>query len=90
MESSKKSLLLWFRAIFLVAFQKTGISAKNLQNQLGFGSYQTAWSWCHKIRNSMKREGRSKLFGDVEVDEFVFRFNRRKSKSRGKVFFRLM
>jgi len=68
-ENSKKPLMLWYRALFLVSFQKVGISAKNLQHQLGFGSYQTAWSWLQKIRRSMRRIGREKLDGEVEVDE---------------------
>lgn len=83
MESSKKPLSLWFRAIFLIAFQKVGISAKNLQHQLGFGGYQTAWSWCHKIRNAMKREGRSKLFGYVEVDESLYGGKKKGKRGRG-------
>ena len=61
--------MLWYRAIYLISFQKTGISAKNLQQQLGFGSYQTAWTWLHKIRSAMRRMNRDKLFGNVEVDE---------------------
>ena len=28
-----------------------------LQRQMGFGSYQTAWSWLHKIRKAMVRPG---------------------------------
>ena len=83
MESSKKPILLWFRAIFLIAFQKTGISAKNLQHQLGFGSYQTAWSWCHKIRTAMRKEGRKKLFGYVEVDEANYGGKKKGKRGRG-------
>ncbi|MCK5543084.1 MAG: transposase [Desulfobacterales bacterium] len=33
------------------------------------GSYQTAWSWLHKMRRAMVRPGRSLLNGIVEVDE---------------------
>ena len=29
-----------------------------LQRQMGFGSYQTAWSWLHKIRKAMVRPDR--------------------------------
>jgi len=64
MEASKKPLKLWYRAIFLVTFQKVSISAKNLQKQLGLGSYQAAWAWLRKIRLSMKRrEGGSSKGG---------------------------
>jgi transposase-like protein len=69
MESSKKPLLKWYRAIYLITVQKTGISAKSIQNLLGFKSYQTAWSWCHKIRKSMVRSDRTKLENKVVVDE---------------------
>ena len=71
MEGSKKPIKLWYRAIYLVAFQKIGISAKNLQIQLGFGSYQTAWSWLHKIRLCMRRIGREPLEKEVEVEKKV-------------------
>jgi hypothetical protein len=34
----------WFLAIFLVTSSKGGISAMELKRQMGFGSYQTAWT----------------------------------------------
>ena len=46
-----------------------GISALQLQRQLGFGSYKTAWLICAKLRCSMLAPGRSPLAGLVEVDE---------------------
>lgn len=66
---SRKPLRMWFKAIFLASAQKTGTSAKNLKRQLGLGSYQTAWTWLHKIRRAMVRPGREPLVGIVEVDE---------------------
>lgn len=36
---------------------------------LGLGSYQTAWTWLHKLRCAMVRPGRDRLTGTVEVDE---------------------
>ena len=39
---------------------------------LGLGSYQTAWTWLHKLRRAMVRSGRDKLSGWVEVDETYF------------------
>jgi transposase-like protein len=36
---------------------------------LGLGSYQTAWTWLHKLRNAMVRPDRECLSGRVEVDE---------------------
>ncbi len=40
-----------------------------LQQLLGLGSYQTAWSWLHKLRRAMVRPGRDRLQGCVEVEE---------------------
>lgn len=66
LEQSKKPLALWFRAIFEVTASKQGISAAELQRKLGFGSYQTAWSWLTKIRTAMVRPDREPLAGEVE------------------------
>ena len=40
-----------------------------LHQLLGLGSYQTAWSWLHKLRRAMVRPDRDRLNGCVEVDE---------------------
>lgn len=55
--------------MWYVTSQKQGISALGLQRVLGFGSYQTAWAWLHKLRRAMVRPGRDRLNGEVEVDE---------------------
>lgn len=68
-EQTKTGLAKWFLAIYLVTASKGGISAMELQRQMGFGSYQTAWSWLHKIRCAMVRPGREPLQGRVEADE---------------------
>ena len=68
-QDSRKPLTLWFRAIWYVTSQKTGTSALGLQRVLGLGSYQTAWTWLHKLRRAMVRPGRERLQGPVEVDE---------------------
>lgn len=62
-------LTLWFRAIWLVASQKNGVSALTVQRALGLGSYKTAWALLHKLRRAMVRPGREKLSGLIEVDE---------------------
>lgn len=49
--------------------QKNGASALGLQRILGLGSYETAWTWLHKLRRAMVRPGRDRLSGEVEVDE---------------------
>jgi transposase-like protein len=68
-EQTKTGLSRWFLAIFLVTSSKGGISALELQRQMGFGSYQTAWSWLHKIRKAMVRPDREPLNARVEADE---------------------
>lgn len=59
----------WFATAWYVTGQKQGVSALGLQAVLGLGSYETAWSWLHKLRRAMVRPGRDQLFGDVEMDE---------------------
>lgn len=68
-QESKKPLLLWFHIMWWIVAQKTGASAYNLKDFMGFGSYETAWTWLHKLRRAMVRTGREKLSGTVEVDE---------------------
>jgi transposase-like protein len=52
-----------------VTTQKNGASALGLQRVLGLKSYETAWTWLHKLRRAMVRPGRDLLTGSVEVDE---------------------
>ena len=66
---TRKPLLLWFHIMWWVVAQKTGASANNLKDFMGFGSYETAWAWLHKLRRAMTRPMRDKLTGEVEVDE---------------------
>jgi transposase-like protein len=68
-EQTKTGLARWFLAIYLVTASKGGISAMELQRQMGFGSYQTAWTWLHKIRKAMVRPERTPLAVRVEADE---------------------
>jgi transposase-like protein len=55
--------------MWAVTSQKNGASAIGLQRVLGLGSYDTAWTWLHKLRRAMVRRGRDRLSGRVEVDE---------------------
>lgn len=66
---SHTSIATWFAAAWFVTTSKNGISALGLQQQLGFGSYETAWAWLHKLRRAMVRPDRDRLSGVVEVDE---------------------
>lgn len=66
---SKLPLLTWFLAIYAVASHSNGISALQLQAQLGIGSYKTAWLLLHKLRHAMVDPDRDFLADLVEVDE---------------------
>ena len=72
LQGTRKPLRLWFRAIWEMCARKNGISAKDLQRILGFGSYETAWTWMQKLRRCMVRQGRTPLEGDVVVDDAYF------------------
>lgn len=68
-DRTRMPLQTWFAAIWLLMGQKDGASALGLQRVLGFGSYQTAWTWLHKMRRAMVSPDRERLSGKVEVDE---------------------
>ena len=57
----------WFHAMFLMASTRTGISAKQLERELGV-TYKTAWRMFTQIRKLMA-EDIDQLSGRVEVDE---------------------
>jgi transposase-like protein len=62
----------WFAAMWFVCAQKNGVSALGLKRVLGFGSYETAWAWMHKLRRAMVRPDRDLLGGEgvsVETDQ---------------------
>ena len=64
---SSTSLRSWFHAMFLMASTRTGISAKQLERELGV-TYKTAWRMFREIRTLMAQDDLA-LFGEVEVDE---------------------
>ena len=66
---TRKPLLLWFHIMWWVVTQKTGASANNLMDFMGFGSYETAWAWLQKLRRAMVRPERDLLSGEIEVDK---------------------
>jgi transposase-like protein len=68
-QGSSTSLQLWYYAMYLVTSTRCGISAKQLERQIGV-SYRTAWRMLNKIRNQlMTQEADEPLAGEVEVDE---------------------
>jgi transposase len=71
----------WFHAIFLMASTKTGISAKQLERELGV-TYKTAWRMFKEIRKLMA-ENVNPLTGQVEVDETYVGGKRQGRRGRG-------
>jgi transposase-like protein len=65
---SSTSLHLWYYAMYLMASTRCGISAKQLERELGV-SYKTAWRMLNRIRNELMAQTDEPLSGDVEVDE---------------------
>ena len=60
---------MWFNALFLFTTIRNGVSAKEIQRQLGV-TYKCAWRVGHNIREHMAQvDGDSVLSGTVEVDE---------------------
>ena len=84
-QNTHKPLVMWFRAIWWVTTQKNGASALGLKRILGLGSYETAWTWLHKLRCAMVRHGRDKLSGTVEVDETYIGGKKPGKRGRGAV-----
>src|SRR5256886_13946538 len=73
---SSTSLQLWFYAIYLITSTRCGISAKQLEREIGVG-YKTAWRMFNLIRNSLMAETPAPLSGKVEMDETYFSKSRR-------------
>src|SRR6266567_803328 len=67
-ERSSTSLHLWFYAMYLIASTRCGISAKQLERELGV-HYKTAWRMFNKIRNELMADDDTPLSGHVEADE---------------------
>ena len=65
-QDTRKPLVTWFRAMWYVTSQKNGASALGLQRVLGLGSYETAWTWLHKLRRATKDGGVELLRGRAE------------------------
>jgi transposase-like protein len=83
-ERTRIPLKTWVLALWFVTSQKHGASALGLKRVLGLGSYQTAWTWLHKLRRAMVRPGRDRLCGHIEVDEtFVGGSNKGGKRGRG-------
>jgi transposase len=83
---SSTSLRLWFYAMHLMTSTRCGISAKQLERELGV-HYKTAWRMFNKIRTELMcdPEPAPKLKGEVEIDETFWGGKaRRKFKTRSE------
>lgn len=84
MHGSHLTLRQWVLAFHLIASSKKGISALQLQRNLGLGSYKSAWHLAHRIRLAMTQEPlKNFLEGDVEVDETYVGGKGRGKRGRG-------
>lgn len=73
----------WFLAIFCVAFDKRGLSALQLSEQIG-ADYDTAWAMLQRIRRAMaKRDRQYKLPSPVELDDLFIGSVSEGTKGRG-------
>lgn len=73
LEDSHLPIRTWLMAFAIMCSSKKGVSALQLQRQLGIGSYRSAWHLCHRIRHAMERDPLKGLLGSsggtVETDE---------------------
>jgi hypothetical protein len=66
---SSTSLHLWYYAIWIITSTRCGVSAKQLERELGV-TYKTAWRMFNLIRNRlMAQDDTGPLSGEVEADE---------------------
>ncbi len=69
MHRTRQPLTMWFHTAYLVSTLTPGISAVQLQRQLGITSYKTVFMMLHKLRAGMVKEERNRISGTVQVDE---------------------
>jgi len=84
-ERSHTPLQKWFYAMYLFTTSRHGVSAKELQRQLGV-TYKTAWRIGHEIRKYMGHvDGTPPMSGHVEIDEtFIGGENRGEGSGSGR------
>jgi transposase-like protein len=68
-ENTKYPLKAWFEVLWQMLNSKKGVSALQIQRQIGCAAYKTAWYMCHRLRASMKDPEFKQLMGIVEIDE---------------------
>ncbi|MEX2651245.1 MAG: IS1595 family transposase [Acidimicrobiia bacterium] len=78
---STVSLQLWFWAIYLMSSTRCGISAKQLEREIGV-TYKTAHRMFKMIRSLLSDDVQTPLNGQVEIDEMYVGGTRKSSKGR--------
>jgi len=83
-EKSTTPLKHWFYAMYLMANTRSGISAKQLERELGV-TYKTAWRIFHKIREMMEEEHDRSDTADktFELDETYIGGKKKGKRGRG-------
>ena len=79
---SSTSLHLWFYAMYLMTSTRCGISAKQLEREIGV-TYKTAWRMMNLIRNELMFDEGTPLGGTVEMDE-AYIGGKRRGSPRGR------
>lgn len=79
---SSTSLHLWFYAMYLMTSTRCGISAKQLERELGV-TYKTAWRMAYLIRKTLMKQDNTPMKGAVEADE-TYIGGRRRGTRRGR------
>lgn len=85
MHRSHLAVRLWFWAAYLVSTHTPGISAVQLQRQLGVSNVDTAWFILHRLREGMVREHREPLSGLIEADEAYIGGPAKETRGRGVI-----
>lgn len=82
-EDTHLPLTKWFTAIAIMLNAKKGVSALQMQRDLGC-AYKTAWYLCHRIRKAMEPNSGGLFTGTVEVDETYVggRYDKRRKRAK--------
>lgn len=81
-DHSSTPLSSWFYAIYLMTATRSGVSAKELERQLGV-TYKCAWRMAMEIRKLLGKTKGDKLKGSVEADETYVGGKNKGTRGRG-------
>lgn len=81
-EKTSTPLSSWFYVVYLMTATRSGVSAKEVERQLGV-TYKCAWRMCHQIRTLMGVKDGTVLTGHVEVDETYNGGKKKGKRGRG-------